>query len=623
MRSLEEIAALLDERSRYGRSRQAVMNEMAALYHGRITVPLPELGTEEQPAIANQVMQAIEQKAMRIASMWPVTRTFARSSQGSNGRKAAKDRKIAFTHFHESNGLERQMSVRARWMAAYSTAPVMILPDFVTEYTPRALGGPKWLQADPRGFYPHIDATDPTNPVKDDAVFHSEKTLGWLRRAHPDVATQIAGHNDQDTALVDWIVYIDHEQITTMVSRKAAANSAIADRYRDQMPPTDRRNAVVTFMENRVNEPLVVAPGGISLTMEPMGRYDQVVGMYRRMAELDALSRIALQKSIFSEAWAVSNPGEVARIEQRPEPLEGIPGKVVGGRMEWRQIDPQFATRIGVGDLERSIRLTGMIPAEFGGELPTNARTARQGGRLLSNAIDFDLAEVQKVLAESLEHENRLAALTDKHFFGGFTKTVEVDNGATQHDLTYDPAKLWTTVANKVSYALAGADADGTVIGAGQRMAMGTLAKRDFMEVDPMVRDVELTADRIKSEQIEEAFMSRLQQEATMDPAQSLWNGKDWARFAQLVESDDESPYTAYEKVNAEAQQRQAEAAQAQQPQGAAPVDPTQMPGISGADTPPAIAGPNDSQTNLTSLLGRLRLAQQTVPGEIATGATG
>ena len=105
------------------------MNEMAALYHGRITVPLPELNKEERPAVGNLVMQAIEQMAQRISSVQPAARTFARPSQGTNGRAAARKRRLVFNHFDASNGGPRLASLEGRWLAAYSSAPTIVLPD--------------------------------------------------------------------------------------------------------------------------------------------------------------------------------------------------------------------------------------------------------------------------------------------------------------------------------------------------------------------------------------------------------------------------------------------------------------------------------------------------------------
>lgn len=619
MRSEDEIAALLDDRTRFGTTRQYTMNRMAALYHGRITVPLPELSKNEAPAVANHVMQAIEQMAQRISSVVPVVRTFARTSQGSNGRKAAKERELLYRQFGASNSQGRLASTEGRWLSAYSTAPSLVLPDFLGERR-NALNGPRWMLLDPRGFYPAIDATDPTNPVKEDAIFHSVHTVDWLRKHYPAHARRIAGPNTPVDSEVDWIVYVDHEQITTLVSRSTQRRHVGEDLYRHWNRPaaSDRETVVVDRMMNLTGHPLVVAPGGLSLTSEPMGRYDQVIGMYQRMAEIDALSRIALRKSIFSDAWVVSNPGEVARVVRSPSPLEGDPGIISGGRIEFRNIDPQFASRVGIGDLERALRLTGRIPAEFGGELPTNARTARQGGRLLSNVIDFDLAEMQKLLEEGYEWRYKISAMVDKKFFGGFTKTVEVDTGATQHEITYDPEKVWTTFGVKVRYALAGSDAEGSVIGAGQRMGMGTLSRESFMEVDPMVPDVEIEKDRVVAEAVEQAFLSRVQQEATLPPDQALWTATDFANFGKTIRSDEMDLYDAYSEVNEAAARRKAELAQSAQEGSLTPEQ--AQPGVDG-EVPPAITGPSESGQNLTRLLGQLRLAERTSPGEVPAPA--
>lgn len=611
-RSAEQILELLDQRTENGRSRQFVLNEMAALYHGRITVPLPELSREEKPAIANHVMQAIEQMAQRLSSVQPELRTFARPSQGTDGRASAAKRRRVFQHFAASNADTRLASTEGRWLAAYASAPSLVLPDFVGSRR-NALNGPRWMLMDPRGFYPDIDSTDPTNPVKEDAIFHTTKKLGWMRRLYPEHAARISSPNSRPDDEVDWVVYVDHEQIHTLASASVRAHSPAGDMT---MAPR-RRTVTIDRMVNLTGHPLVVAPGGLSLTSEPMGRYDQIIGMYQRMAEIDALSRIALKKSIFSDAWVVSNPGETGRVVQGPVPLQGQPGIVAGGRIEFRNIDPQFSARVGIGDLERAIHLTGRIPSEFGGELPTNARTARQGGRLLSNLIDFDLAEMQRVLEEGKEWRYKISAMTDKAFFGGFSKTIEIDNGASQHEITYDPAELWTTFGVKVSYRLGGSDAEASVIGAGQRMGMGTLSRESFMEVDPMVTEVELEKDRITAEAVEQAFLARIQQEANLPEAESSWSATDYAEFGRIIRDDEKDLYDAYADVNEAAAQRRAELAQAAQ-EGS--LTPTQaQPGVDG-EVPPAIAGPSESGQNLTRLLGQLRLAERTAPGEIPVG---
>ncbi len=608
-RDAEEIVALLDQRSSNGRTRQHLMNQLATMYLGRMTVPLPELNKEEQPAVANLMYQSAEQRAMRIADQNPRTITFALGELPIHAKNARR-RKQSFNQKHLANGLARKQRIRARHLSVYSVAPVILMPDWKHPGNRRGLDDAKWLVIDPRGFYPCIDASDPSDPVKSDAIVHTIRKLGWLRRQFPDTASAISNHNQSDDTNVDWVMYVDHEQITTIASRVLAPGERQGSSHNIGM---QRRTVGVNTMQNLTGEPLCITPGGLSLTSEPIGRFDQIIGMYLRMAKLDALSLVALQKSIFSEAWAISNPGEQARIIQAAQPMQGIPGIVEGGSIQFRQMDAALTGRIGVVDMERAIRQTSMTPAEFGGELPTNARTAKQGGRLLSNIIDFDIAEAQELFAESRQHENRLAATIDKRWWGGFTKTIEAETGEQVVQFDYDPAELWTTTYNRVSYALAGADSEGSVIGAGQRQGMGTLSRESFMEVDPMVRDVDTEMRRIDRERMGDAFMSRIQSEAALPEGQSPLTLEDLSRLDELME-EGHGKIESYRKMQSEAQARQNEALPAS--------DPLTNPGVAPGsevptEVPASIAGPNEAQSNVTSLLGRLRLAQQTVPGEI------
>lgn len=129
-----------------------------------------------------------------------------------------------------------------------------------------------------------------------------------------------------------------------------------------------------------------------------------------------------------------------------------------------------------------------------------------------------------------------------------------------------------------------------------------------------MVSDVELEKDRIVSEAVQQAFLARVQNEANQPEGQSPWTATDYAEYGRLVETDQMGIYDAYNEVNERAKQRKAEAAQAAQ-EGTLTAAQAQ-PGVDG-EVPPAIAGPSEAGQNLTRLLGQLRLAQQTVPGEV------
>ena len=67
MKSIDEIMAIYTARSRANDSAKARMRELRDYYNGDVIVPLPELNSDEQSAVAN-LLTRLDQTAMRIAS---------------------------------------------------------------------------------------------------------------------------------------------------------------------------------------------------------------------------------------------------------------------------------------------------------------------------------------------------------------------------------------------------------------------------------------------------------------------------------------------------------------------------------------------------------------------------
>jgi len=105
-----------------------------------------------------------------------------------------------------------------------------------------------------------------------------------------------------------------------------------------------------------------------------------------------------------------------------------------------------------------------------------------------------------------------------------------------------------------VSYSQAGADINNLVIAGGQRLGMGTMSKESFMKLDPLVEDVEAERDSVTAEQLEQSLLSGLQQQA----ASGAIPPSDIARIIDLVKTNKEELAGAVEKVQREAQERQA-----------------------------------------------------------------
>ena len=84
---------------------------------------------------------------------------------------------------------------------------------------------------------------------------------------------------------------------------------------------------------------------------------------------------------------------------------------------------------------------------------------------------------------------------------------------------------------------------------------MGTMSKQSFMNIDPLVDDPEFEHDAVITEQLEQALLLSIQNQAT----EGLIPPADLARIMDLVKHDKKELAEAVEQVQREAQERQAE----------------------------------------------------------------
>jgi hypothetical protein len=305
------------------------------------------------------------------------------------------------------------------------------------------------------------------------------------------------------------------------------------------------------------------------------GQFDGILGMYQMQARLMALEVIAVQKGVFPDTWLVGRPGETPQIVNPADGLTGEVGVIRGGDLRDMQMQPGYMTNPAIDRLERAQRLTAGIPPEFGGESPTNVRTGRRGDAVLSAVVDFPVQESQRIMARSLQEENRLAVDMSKAYAGRKGKSFYVNAKNAKGRVDYVPNDNFDSTDNIVSYSQAGADINNLVVGGGQRVGMGTMSKKSFMAIDPLVDDPEFEHDAVVTEQLE---------------------------LMELVGNDQMELAQAVEKVQKEAQERQATEVD--------PTSPEAMPGLAqpgmGAEAMPAGAPPGEGQPDLAALLGAL-----------------
>lgn len=599
MRPWEDIvSAYVDRKRQMG----VVVAQMATIrehYNGDVIVPLPELDQAEKPFVANLVSQGIDQQGMRIAStmpdvFYPVVRPGIARSEN-----LARDRRKVTLGWWEMNRLRIKMRRRARWLIAYATAPVYIRPDFTR-------GIPEWHLRDPLTTYP-APTRDPDEITPPDCIFCFTRSLSWLKARYPEAAQLIyKGGDAKPDDRYELLEYVDHDEIVLGCVGRPKDDWAQPEwgQYPDvELERTPNRAGVCT----------AVVPGRVTLD-RLQGQYDGMVGLFQAQAKLMALELIAVERGIFPDTYLVGRAGEQPNIVAGP--FDGRSGKITvvsGGDVKELVSNPTYMAPTMIDRLERAQRLNAGIPAEFGGESPTNVRTARRGQAVLSSVVDFPVQEAQELLAASLREEDRRAIAVAKGYFDT-PRSFYVSWRNAKGQVTYTPSETFETDEHEVSYSHPGTDANNLIIGIGQRIGVGTMSKRSAMKADPLIDDWEVEHDQVVAEGIEIALLQGLQTQVS----QGAIPVSDAARIMQLVRTDQMELAEAILAVQKEAQERQASQV--------APGSPEAQPGLAmpgmGAEAGTAVGPPPPALDNLASLMGSLRRPAMTLRGEgVGAGA--
>lgn len=573
-----------------------VMRQVRDLYNGDIAVPLPELEKNERSAVANLMAQGLDQMGDRVASTVPDV-VYPTRRAGKVEEVRSRNKRKANLGWWDRSFLGLELYQRGRHLLGYGTTPVRICPHFGDRHDPVA--HPRWEVRDPLATYPGATVSgSPNDPRVLDCIFAVKRSLKWLRRRY-DVDLLAKPHDCAGDALFEVIEYIDDdEHVLAVIGRDD--DDPNASIYGAAPRGPGHKIIELSRYENRAGVCTAVSPGRINLERRK-GQFDGMIGMYQAQARLFALEMIAVEQGVFPDEWLVARPNEIPKVVQVADGRRGIVGMIQGGDLRQQNRQPGQMTYPTIDRLERGQRLTAGIPAEFGGESTTNVRTGRRGENIMAATIDFTLLQAHRVLQTSMQHENAVAIAVDKgyhdtskSFYCGWAKA----KGAVE----YKPSELFDTDENLVSYAQAGTDVQGLVVSGGQRVGMGTLSKRSFMEMDPLIEDAESELDRIVSETVEQALGAGFLQQVT---AGAVPVG-DAARIAQLVRDDKMDLAAAIEKVQREAQERQAQMVEAQSPEA--------QPGLAqpgmGAEATAIPEKPMPSVDNLAQLLGSLRRPQ-------------
>lgn len=597
--SVEEICTAYKQRCDLAGPMLAQLREVREVYNGDLAIPLPEMDRTEKAAIPNLLQQGIDQTGMRIASTMPMVWYPPVEPGNRASENRASVRRKATLGWWQENRLPLKMRRRARYLIGYASSPVVLRPNKKT-------GIARWELRDPLSCFP-APCDDPDEITPADTIFGYTRSLHWLKERFADQMHLLyKGDDPKPNDAFDVIEYMDGNESVLVVSGKHKPYTWARDE------PLPGAGAVELLrVPNRIGMNPAVVPGRITLD-RPLGQFSGMVGMYQASAKLMALDLIAVEKGVFPDIYLEGRQNEIPDFIAGPyDGRSGMVNIVKGGQIRETSVQAGFQTAPTMDRLERAQRLSGGVPAEFGGESPGNVRTGKRGDAVLSAVIDFPIQEAQEILAWSLAEENKRAVAIVKEYFPARKSFYVTSKGATGK-VDYTPAKDFESDDNIVTYSQAGADANSLVIGAGQRVGMGTMSKRTFQEIDPLVADPELEHDRVISESLEQALLQSVQQQAaagSIPPA-------DIARIAELVLTDNLELAEAIQQVQKEAQERQSTTV--------APVEagaPEAMPGLAepgvGAEAGvEAIGPPEASASNLAAIFQTLRSPQRQLPSE-------
>ncbi len=596
MRSSEDILGLYAERRAFWDPIHAKMYQIRTIYSGEMLIDLPDVDKTERPSVPNLLNQGIDQTAGRVSSVTP-TIGFASAKPGSRryDRRAA-DASRTISGFWQRDRLMTKMKVRARRLIAYGMAPVVVRWNHKEHR-------PEWNVRHPLEAFPAPNL-EPGVCLPTDAIFAYDRTVAWMQKnGYGDHLGRLVTRREdlRPDAQVTLVEYIDEDVTMLMAVRYQAGMAGWST------PASPLRGVVLGWYPNLGKIIPVSIPSRITLDAV-MGQFDGTIGTYYQQARLMALEMSAVEKGIYPDTYLESRPGEVARFVEGPyDGRSGNVNIVQGGVIKELQTTPGYMTPSVIDRLERAQRVTGGIPAEFGGESGSNIRTGRRGDAVLSAVIDFPVAEAQEQFAHALEDEDRIAIRLAKAIDGDTPRTIYVGVGNARRPVTYTPNSTFEVEEHVVSYPATGADMNALIIGVGQRIGLRTMSKQTAASLDPYIDDPEVEHDRITQESLEEALLQGILQQAQQGAIPPLVLSK----LMTLVGNDNMELADALVKVTEDAAKEQAAQQQAAGGQPGAPPSADQaMSAQAMAALAGGIQGPEQSipgAANLADLLSTLR----------------
>lgn len=369
MGAAEDILRLHAARRARYEGAHAQMNAIHATYHGEMKVDLPEAEGVKEPPVPNLLQQGVDQLAGRVTSTVPQIQVLPRSEKRVDSRRAMTAERV-HNAWWALDDIPRKLKRRARHLLAYGLTTAVVSWDF-NENRPR------YEVRTPLSTFPDPDI-EPESPHMGSVIHTYSRSVRWLRANGYSVNLIDVDGVGED---------LPEEQLMTVLDYHDENVRLLVLCGRDRYTGEERGSLMRAWDHNLGVTPATV---GVRAGLDRLaGQFDQMLSMYQTQAHLMALEILAVQRGVFPDTWLIGRPNEVPRIIDGPH--DGRSGKVniaTGGDLRTEQIQPGYLTQQTIDRIERNSRVTGRLPAEFGGEAASNVRTGRRGDALLSATIN-------------------------------------------------------------------------------------------------------------------------------------------------------------------------------------------------------------------------------------------
>ena len=510
MYTFDEIVGIVKQRQQNGSVLLERMLEVKERYNGDYVIPIPSMEGEPvlpplTPALISENIDAVAQRAASVMPFIGCPAVDGSKERGVRSREYADIRRKALAATWYQSKYKVKIRRAYRHLAGYATACLIVHPDFDK-------GMPRIDVRDPLGVYPEPKSYEDVDPPANVGFIYG-KSGEWLRSHYPAARSEnggpVAPDDRSSQELWDVVEWVDSEHIVIGI---------MGPRYEHYNQVYGHHAATIELSRapNKAGMPCVITPGRVTLD-RIASSISNVVGIVDLMSKMMALEIMATEKAIFPDRYIIGRSGQVPMIVGG-EWKDGREGQV-NVLLDAEQIGelrsaPDPSTNIAIDRLERNARIsTGTVP-QIGGETYGALRTGRGIDSLMGAALDPRIQEMQEIMEAHLPFLNECILASYKGYFGGKKFSMFTGYAGDFGQVDFTPNEHFEIFDNVVSHSIPGADIQGTTIQLGQLLSMKGISLRTFRTKHPFIEDPEMEGRRVDEEQLEEAVMAAIQQQA-------------------------------------------------------------------------------------------------------------